>query len=316
VTRFLSEARIPYASTVRPCGGGGGGDLATPLIFGMTATMALGALYLAARKRGAAQLLASVQNGLVRLKLPIGPLAGFAARLVGGLGGQGAGAVDAELCLQPADGGPPLRLDASGRALILGRGYDCDLIVESDTVSKQHASLAWDRASRRVQVTDLGSSNGTYLDGARISNGNARLGSRLRFGTVDYKIAVAPARAASGGRSGRGWMLSGFDASGRALQFELRPEVSPQTGVDQPSTWTFGRDANRAEFVINDQSVSALHAQIMYDPGKPLALRDRGSSNGTHVDGVLAGADSTVTLSNTGVEIAFGLAKLRLSRLT
>ncbi|MFA5951927.1 MAG: FHA domain-containing protein [Hyphomicrobium sp.] len=326
VTRFLTEARIPFASTVRPCNGGGGGDLATPLIFGMTATMALGALFLAARRRGAAQLLASMQNGLVNLKLPFGPLAGLAARLVGGLGGKsgggeggglrGAGAQGADLCLQPADGGPPLRLDASGRALILGRGHDCDLIVESDTVSKQHASLAWTRASQRVQVTDLGSSNGTYLDGARISNANARLGSRLRFGTVDYKIAVAPQRAASGGRSGRGWMLSGFDASGRALQFELCPEVNSQTGADQPSTWTFGRDANRAAFVINDQSVSALHAQIMYDPGKPLALRDRGSSNGTRVDGVPAGADSTVTLSDTGVEIAFGLAKLRLSRLT
>lgn len=110
-------------------------------------------------------------------------------------------------------------------------------------------------------------------------------------------------------------MLSGFEPSGRALQFELRPAKDRSSGRELPATWTFGRDPSRANFVIDDSSVSSLHAQLMYNPGEALMLRDMGSMNGTRLDGESIGK-RTVTLRDTGQEITFGLASLRLSRLT
>jgi hypothetical protein len=53
----------------------------------------------------------------------------------------------------------------------------------------------------------------------------------------------------------------------------------------------------------------------MLDPGEALMLRDMGSMNGTKIDGESIGT-RTVTLRDTGQDIAFGLAVLRLSRLS
>ena len=60
--------------------------------------------------------------------------------------------------------------------------------------------------------------------------------------------------------------------------------------------------------------MSGAHAQIVYDARKGLSLRDLGSTNGTRLDGAVLGT-RIATLSDTGQEIAFGAAKLRLSRL-
>ena len=125
-----------------------------------------------------------------------------------------------------------------------------------------------------------------------------------------------PAGAGAARPSGpvnHGWMLSGFDPAGRALQFELRPPA-PNGRAAESATWTVGRDRNRAQFVIDDDSVSGAHAQIIYDARQGLTLRDLGSTNGTRLDGTKLGK-SVVALSDTGQEIAFGAAKLRLSRL-
>jgi len=75
-----------------------------------------------------------------------------------------------------------------------------------------------------------------------------------------------------------------------------------------------GRDRNRAQLVIDDDSVSGAHAQITYESRQGLTLRDLGSTNGTKVDGSPLG-NRIVALSDTGQEITFGAAKLRLSRL-
>jgi pSer/pThr/pTyr-binding forkhead associated (FHA) protein len=280
-----------------------------PLFVGLSATLALGALLFMIRSRGGAQGLAGA------LPKALGRFAGPKAK--GPRNRPRREAAGTTLSLRPVQGGAPIRLDESGRALTVGRGPGADVVVQSDTISKVHARLAYDKRSQRVRVTDLNSSNGTYLNGARITEADAASGSLLRFGTVEYTLALDIGhhpqqidRAA-----GSGWMLSGFDPSGRALQFELRPSTDPGSGREQPATWTFGRDPGRANFVIDDSSVSSLHAQLMYDPGQALMLRDMGSMNGTRLDGESIGK-RTMTLRDTGHEIAFGLATLRLSRLT
>ncbi len=62
-------------------------------------------------------------------------------------------------------------LSIEGLPAVIGRSTDADLTLTDDTVSRRHAEFRGDRAA--IEVEDLGSSNGTTL------NGNAIVGSIL-----------------------------------------------------------------------------------------------------------------------------------------
>ena len=54
-------------------------------------------------------------------------------------------------------------LDAS---LTLGRDPSCDIVINDRQVSRQHARVSW--VDGQVRLEDLGSKNGTYLNGTRL----------------------------------------------------------------------------------------------------------------------------------------------------
>jgi pSer/pThr/pTyr-binding forkhead associated (FHA) protein len=49
---------------------------------------------------------------------------------------------------------------------LIGRGPECDIVVPDRQISRQHARLS--RTADGIQVEDLGSKNGTHVNGARI----------------------------------------------------------------------------------------------------------------------------------------------------
>ena len=51
--------------------------------------------------------------------------------------------------------------------LVLGRAQDCDISLPADAISRYHASLEW--VGNEWHITDLGSTNGTYLNGRPLS---------------------------------------------------------------------------------------------------------------------------------------------------
>ena len=71
-------------------------------------------------------------------------------------------------------------------SLVVGRGDDAGLRVPSANVSRQHARLT--PAGDEVLVEDLGSANGTWLNGKRITRANARHGDELRFDTQRFQL--------------------------------------------------------------------------------------------------------------------------------
>ncbi len=80
---------------------------------------------------------------------------------------------------------PPL---AETDELSVGRLPDCDLILEHSSVSKRHATLKWDRKNARASVADVGSTNGTFLNGSTIAARETILrdGDILSFGEVQF----------------------------------------------------------------------------------------------------------------------------------
>lgn len=62
-----------------------------------------------------------------------------------------------------------LPLDLVGdRPLVLGRSQHCDVVLKHDTVSRAHAEIQ--RHDDAWWLRDLGSSNGTWVDGRRVSH--------------------------------------------------------------------------------------------------------------------------------------------------
>ena len=84
----------------------------------------------------------------------------------------------------------PLIFKPGGRRLNVGRASDNDLSLNDTSVSKIHAALLM-TTEGALLVADTGSTNGTYLNGRRISYGESRLiedGDVVGFGDVEVRL--------------------------------------------------------------------------------------------------------------------------------
>ena len=70
----------------------------------------------------------------------------------------------------------------------IGRGPDNDIIVLDLGVSKQHAELRRTPASR-YSIIDLGSHNGTYVNGTRVSRQELNEGDIIAIGHATFRFA-------------------------------------------------------------------------------------------------------------------------------
>lgn len=71
-------------------------------------------------------------------------------------------------------------------ALVIGRAPECDLPIESEQVSRRHARIVPRDGSALVE--DLGSSNGTYVNGRRVDSGELKPGQELRLDSVRFLL--------------------------------------------------------------------------------------------------------------------------------
>ncbi len=81
-----------------------------------------------------------------------------------------------------------------GRALVVGRAVTSDVPIYDPTISRRHAEVSL--SDRGVKVKDLGSSNGTFLNGARVTEAEASSNDIVTFGKVAFKVieVTAPQR--------------------------------------------------------------------------------------------------------------------------
>jgi hypothetical protein len=79
------------------------------------------------------------------------------------------------------------RLLADGECVRIGRGAECGLQLEHPSISRAHAELRFEAGSWRL--IDLGSKNGTHVDGAAINDVELGRDGWLRFGDVYCEFA-------------------------------------------------------------------------------------------------------------------------------
>jgi|SRR5688500_11276894 len=94
----------------------------------------------------------------------------------------------ARLIAYPPDGAAVVRTPEPGEVLRIGRAADCDLRLDHPSVSRVHAELA-DGLDGWV-LRDLGSKNGSHLDGLRVERARLERACWLRFGDVHCEFAL------------------------------------------------------------------------------------------------------------------------------
>lgn len=86
-------------------------------------------------------------------------------------------------------------VDVEGRRIpltksrtVIGRGSDADITVADAGTSRKHVEILWD--GERAMVRDLGSTNGTMLDGRKVGEAALPPDSTVRIGRTDIVFRV------------------------------------------------------------------------------------------------------------------------------
>ena len=80
------------------------------------------------------------------------------------------------------------------RTIVVGRAVTSDVPIYDPTISRRHAELSLTDGG--VRVKDVGSSNGTFLNGARIGEATATENDVITFGKVAFRVKEVTTPAA------------------------------------------------------------------------------------------------------------------------
>lgn len=193
--------------------------------------------------------------------------------------------------------------------IILGR-KNGDILVRDIRVSSSH--LAIEIHGPNIRATDLGSSNGTFIDGQSITQHHVSLGQAIQIGQtllcikqnsrVSSQLTNSSHNIKTGSYSGLSGLIDEefvhYEPSktqvDRKVQRPIKPEervvrmriiLGPDKGKKfaiQKVSFAIGRIG--CHISLNDADVSRKHAIIEVVEGGRVIIRDLASSNGTFVN--------------------------------
>jgi len=177
----------------------------------------------------------------------------------------------------------PVLVETTGREHTIRPGINMvgregDIMIVDPRVSRKHAQIVSDNGS--IELEDLGSTNGTFYNGARLGPGEKRKmsqGDKASFGGLELTLSL-PGQA----------MATNIIASNKTAAMTAAPklEASPAALVGEGKEFplmkgvnSFGRKSENNVQIV-DPYVSGKHGEIeVADDG--VYLTDTGSTNGT-----------------------------------
>ncbi|HYL04640.1 MAG TPA: adenylate/guanylate cyclase domain-containing protein [Thermoanaerobaculia bacterium] len=178
------------------------------------------------------------------------------------------------LKLVAANGSQAVTVPA-GRTLVVGRSPACDVPIRDLTVSRHHGEV--EAAAAGLRVRDLGSTNGTFINGVRISEGVAAPGTRVAFGKVTFQVMEERATGALAESKG--------DAEGARLAIvdQLRAQGLTDVAtllVPEPAAAAAGRSLRVGGVIPAERRAAALAllletAKELSQQGDPARLLDK-----------------------------------------
>ena len=180
----------------------------------------------------------------------------------------------------------------------IGRSHrlNNDLVLDKDgMISKRHAQIAL--GADGFTITDMGSTNGVWVNNERVSNSALKTGDIIRLGSTELAFEETGVRAPIKVFADVSRPRLIIDKDGIADEFRLASEV------------TIGR-ALTSDIQFNNPSVSQKHAKIFSSDGNDFYIEDLGSDTGTQVNDVPVLKGSPTKLHH-GDRIQVGKVSLR-----
>ncbi len=162
-----------------------------------------------------------------------------------------------------------------GKRYKIGQASDCDITVSYETVSRSHL-LIWEE-SGKLFVEDIGSTNGTFVNGYKLREGEAQeiaKDQKVYISNKNVFLQIHSKAAEKNEQNGTGLKgQKGGEKKGRSLSDYLKNKQEIFIGRSKD-----------CDIVLNDISVSRKHARV-YKVNNKVFVEDLGSKNGIFVNG-------------------------------
>ena len=181
-----------------------------------------------------------------------------------------------------------------GGSVTIGRDPSSNLCVNDANVSRTHTQLTDN--GREVVLRDLSSTNGTTLNGRRVTDAVIRPGDVIHVGNSQVLFSEAqqsPGLAVAGAHSQqpppasppkRERYPNRLESGRHAYSLQVTSGQSAGVSVSfSRGSVTVGRDPS-CDLRVNDMQVSRSHVQFTHI-GREVVLRDMHSTNGTTLNG-------------------------------
>jgi pSer/pThr/pTyr-binding forkhead associated (FHA) protein len=196
-------------------------------------------------------------------------------------------------------------------------GREGDVMLSDPKVSRRHARILCEDGS--MSVEDLGSTNGSELNGAVLEPGRPmpmKAGDRVRFGGVELTLSMP---GATGATEIAGAPPSASEAPVLEVKEEVQPHLAPaaylvvgdrEIPLRQGANF-FGRKPDN-DAQIPDPYVSGRHGRIDVEDGF-VFVTDLGSTNGTLLNGEKLEPNEKTKLEEAD-ELVIGALTLRIRK--
>ena len=149
--------------------------------------------------------------------------------------------------------------------VVIGTGDQATLKLNNKLISSNHAQLVYD-TKNQLHLQDLNSTNGTFLNGAKISPSKTYL--------VNSKDTIQLAAA-------NGVLIVVEALTGNPIEED---KVNILDKLKSKSKVVIGR-ADECDVILNNGSVSRQHAEVTKNNNGSYSIKDLNSTNGTFVNG-------------------------------
>jgi pSer/pThr/pTyr-binding forkhead associated (FHA) protein len=183
------------------------------------------------------------------------------------------------------------------KTMIVGR-ENCDILIDDAMISSHHSKL--ELVDHILSIKDLGSTNGTFVNGKQITETMLKAGDEVKFDKMTFTVK-GPGRpsAKTAVRSALNLAKTQVRNAAAAAKTQVKPAqdhcapsqallevVKGHNGQQifelKGSSLTIGRMSEN-DIVLTDEMVSGCHAQLTCTGGI-WTIEDKGSANGTSIN--------------------------------